>query len=139
MGYVPYSLLIIIPNHLNLTFDDVVSALESFFAQIREPHTIVRINEKRVDIQNTKIDQWALSVEWQDDDVVQEEMRSFADSFAKERDDYDLIATCRQVINTGGDDDPNMDYFNTFVWTINAFERIPGVIIFDVNNSGFDY
>jgi hypothetical protein len=137
MSYVPYTLLIIIPNRLNLTFDDVVSTLESFFARIKEPHTIVRVSDKRVDVQNTKIDKWALRVEWQDDDLVQEEIQEFADAFAKERDDYKLIATCKQRIYTGGDDDPNMDYFNTYVWTINAFERIPGVIIFDSNIGTF--
>ena len=137
MGYVPYSLWIIIPNHLNLTFDDIVSTLASFFSTINEPHSIVRISDKRVDVRNTKIDQWNLSIEWQDEDWKQEEMRWLADTSAKERGDYELIATCKQSMTTGGDDDPNMDYFNTYVWMINAFESIPGLIIFDPNDGTF--
>jgi hypothetical protein len=30
-----------------------------------------------------------------------------------------------------------MDYFNTYVWMINAFETIPGLVIFDPDNGSF--
>jgi hypothetical protein len=41
------------------------------------------------------------------------------------------IAICNRRIATHADDDPNMDYFNDYIFVLEALESFDGLILFD--------
>ena len=131
MAYTPYKLLVFIPPLSSVTLEEVVEKLRTKFAS--QKVSIARSGEKVV----IKRESWSLNVYWEDEPHVLEEAQEIADHFANHRPDKDVIASSQRRLTTAGDPDPNMDYFNDYVWMIEAFEAIPEFIIFDANNGKF--
>jgi hypothetical protein len=132
MGYTYYQTIILIPANVQLAFAEVVHPLKHHFAEIKHPAEFMLEGDK-LTIQMD--DDWALYVNWLND--VRIEANEIADWFAKDRPDQDVIASTDRFISTSGDQDPNMDHFNDYVYVLEVLEDLPNVYVFDPINGEF--
>lgn len=71
------------------------------------------------------------------EDWVQEESKDIAETFGKNRADYNRINNSKQRIEFYGEEDFNMDYFNDYLLILENIQREMNVTIFDTDNGKF--
>ncbi len=127
MGYTYYQHMVIIPEGVALTFDNLYSLIKDKFAQSKFT-TISRPEAHRIHVQHFE---WTYYLTWSDEAHVAIESAEIAHHFASKRDDQSVIASSKRRIEGGGDADPNMDYFGIHISVREVLEAIPDVYHFD--------
>lgn len=134
MGYTPYQIRLMIPAQNPITWVELQQRLvDKFNWLLSKPgstHEIIQ-NQSQMQIHH---DDWVLRVYWHGDDhpdvaFVSREIAQL--TIVKERSDRDVIASCNRWVTTGGDPDPNMDYFNDYVYVLEVLETVPDAYLFD--------
>jgi hypothetical protein len=133
MGYTYYAIDVLIPPSNTLTFEDIAIKIRDHLAGISDSPTVI-IESDRMKVQR---DEWELRIYWEDKPHVLEESREIAKRFAQGRADADVIASCKFRITTAADPDPDMTYFNDYVFVLEALESIKNIYIFDPYDGKF--
>ena len=128
MGFVPYQTTVLVPARNSLTFEALIELFRKKVAKGAPYHPAMSTESGKILL---KRGEWTLRVYWQDQPYVREEAIEIAKRFASGRPDVELIATCDRMISTGGDPDPNMEYFNDYVQVLEVFETLDDVFKFD--------
>ena len=68
---------------------------------------------------------------------MQEESKDIAETFGKNRTDYNRISNSQKRIEFYGEEDFNMDYFNDYLLILENIQREMHVTIFDTDNGKF--
>lgn len=131
MGHTYYRVSLLIPPDNLLSFDEIVHKLETHLRS-RSPKPLQVVVEGQNLI--LRRDHWSLKVYWEVNERIKDESEDIAEKFASERPDKHVIAACNRRITTAGDPDPNMDYFNEFVYVLEVFEQLANVYMFDPDN-----
>ena len=76
------------------------------------------------------IGDWWISLTLNEMPHVIEESREIAEDYAAERPDSALIAACDRRIEVSSAEDPDMDYFNDYLFVLEPLEAL-GAILFD--------
>jgi hypothetical protein len=125
MGYTPYKIMVLLPQGHRLTFADLIKKLRNKFS--RNPKIAVDVNGTQALIRHGE---WFLTVAWEDEPHVAIESQEIADGLARNNADHDVIVACSRRITTWGQPDPNMDYFNDYVFVLEVLESISGVFVY---------
>ena len=127
MGYTYYKTSLLIPDRYELTFSDLVEKIKKRFSKMID-------REIEISGTNTIIlhhGEWFLDIYWEDEPHVLIESEEIARLFASDRSDRSTIAACSRRITTAGQPDPNMNYFNDYVYVLEVLEGMPGLFVFD--------
>ncbi|MCU0479942.1 MAG: hypothetical protein MUE54_01865 [Anaerolineae bacterium] len=134
MGFTYYKTMLMIAETTVLSWDDFFEMLKAEF--INNPAKIVeKMSDKQIQI---RYKTWVFNLYWETQPHVLEESQEIAQIFAKNRPDKDIIGKCHRRITTASNPDPDMEYFNDYVYVLQVFERIPDSYIFD-NQAGHVY
>ena len=122
----------LIPPKHDLVFAELVDRLTDRFAGAGDRNVSVEVVEPGVIA--VLRDNWSLRVHWEDEPHVQAESVEIASLVAANEEDAQIIRTCRRCITTAGDADPNMLFFNDYVFVLEVLDSIPDLYIFDQNS-----
>jgi hypothetical protein len=131
MSFHYYHTLALIPQHVNISFDETAHAIKERFARDKVK-VIVETALIRV-----KRNNWELRIWYEEKPEVLVESQEIASNFATKRDDATIIASCNRRFITSADRDPKMDYFNDYVFVLEALESINGIILFNPDDGTF--
>jgi hypothetical protein len=132
MGYTYYRVEMLIPADMPLTFLEIVRALQVKFSSLSTRQVVV--SEKHCEVRHNG---WALRIHWEEEAGVVDEIKEFVYRKAANRPDQARIASFNRLVTTAADPDPNMDYFNDYVFVLEVLENFAGTYLFDPNNGTF--
>lgn len=127
MGYTYYKFMVMIPDGVEISFDDVYKQLKAKYEKSMTT-TVTHPESNHILIQR---DSWSYYLDLSDEAHVIIESKEIAGHFAKHRDDGETIASSKTRIEGYGDADPNMKYFETYISVREVLEEIPHVYHFD--------
>lgn len=130
MGYTYYRLLALIPQNVEISFDDIFERLKQRFNLVKGA-VVERPTLNHIQI---RFDDWLFNIHFEDEFHVLIESGEVAASVSRKRPDWEVIASSDRRVTTHAMPDPDMVYFNTFVFVMEALEAIPNLYIFDPND-----
>ncbi len=81
---------------------------------------------------------WQLRISANGDPFVLEEAQEIAATHLEPEDPKrEILATYGFRLEISCDEDPNMDYFNYYIYALEALSEFPGAIVFDPSTTGF--
>lgn len=134
MGYTYYCVKLLVPPTNPLTFDNLAFAIERHLEN-RAPglHEVI-INLPTITV---KRDNWLLRVHWEDNPEFVAEANEYFKMCAVKHQDRDIISSCNRHISTAGDPDPQMDYFNDYIFVLEVLDKLENVFKFDPYDGRF--
>ena|SRR5215510_3775574 len=133
MSFTYYRTLALIPPDVQIVFSDVVRTVNKTFAS--ESTTKITATANLITLYFN--DRWSFYIEWDSGRNVLEESHEIAQRFSVSAEQAQRIASCDCRISTSADDDPNMDYFNDYIFVLETLESFEGVILFDPDTGLF--
>jgi hypothetical protein len=128
-----YSLLVLLTDQTTLTLDTLAERLRKRFSY--DP--AVLIEHKTSDVVLVQWGAWSVHIIFENEPHVVVESEDIADRFAASHPSRSEIATSKQRLCVSGDDDPNMDHFNDFLFVMEVLESYSGVYLFDPLEGAF--
>lgn len=122
-----YKALVLLPPTSSTSIEEVKDKLRTFYKN-DERDVIVQQHETVIEI---VIRGWTCSVHLSSEPHVLIESQQMAEIFAAARLDKDEIATCNRRFEVISEPDPNIDYFNDYIFILQALESFPGIKIWD--------
>jgi len=119
----PITNLVLFHSDHSITIQQVAEALQSL---PRVEVTVV--DPTRIIVHQ---DQWSFTVTYTDRPYVRTELQEMAERFASGRPDKDFIATCDRRFAISWVPDPNMAYFNTWLFVTHKVESLVDGITLD--------
>jgi hypothetical protein len=114
--------------------NSIYNSVESFYSKSTSKNvTIIREND-RIEI---LFPVYKFIFTLNKEDWVQEESKDIAETFGKNRTDYNRISNSQKRIEFYGEEDFNMDYFNDYLLILENIQREMHVTIFDTDNGKF--
>ena len=114
--------------------NSIYNSVESFYSKSTSKNvTIIREND-RIEI---LFPVYKFIFTLNKEDWVQEESKDIAETFGKNRADYNRISNSQKRIEFYGEEDFNMDYFNDYLLILENIQREMHVTIFDTDNGKF--
>lgn len=114
--------------------NSIYNSVESFYSKSTSKNvTIIREND-RIEI---LFPVYKFIFTLNKEDWVQEESKDIAETFGKNRTDYNRISNSKKRIEFYGEEDFNMDYFNDYLLILENIQREMHVTIFDTDNGKF--
>lgn len=129
MSNATYQTFILLPPQHPLTFEQLLALLQARFAKLKAARDVVKASDNTIQITNTG---WTLTVSWEADAHVVAESADMAAYFGAKRADQERIATCPVRLVTSGDPDPEMAFFNDYVFALEVLEALEDVYILDM-------
>ncbi len=84
------------------------------------------------------VEDWQLQISANGDPYVLEEAVEIAAAHLEPEDPKRaILATYGFRLEISCDEDPNMDYFNYYIYALEALSEFPGAIVFDPSTTGF--
>lgn len=84
------------------------------------------------------VEDWQLRISANGDpDVLEESQEIAATHLEPEDPKRAILATYGFRLEISCDEDPNMDYFNYYIYALEALSEFPGAIVFDPSTTGF--
>ena len=128
-----YSYLAFIQPNAKITFDDIKTNLEEFYANKKGKPTITQSKSNMV----LTFKDYQFSIHYSNEKHVIEEAREIADrtdvDWADNKIDKEKLKECSSRFEIWGEEDFDMDYFNDSLFIIETIEKLDGLIIFYVN------
>jgi hypothetical protein len=118
--------MVLIPPHQTITFTDIAAQLQAHLAK-RNPAAQCSLEGAKITI---LLDgEYRLRIYWETAPHVLVESQELAAKF--EHPQKAIMATCDRRLTTVGDADPNMNYFNDYVYVLEVLEDLPHVFVYD--------
>jgi hypothetical protein len=112
--------------------DDTDFTLEEFEKRLKKNKPLSEAKvERDGDSIKITIDKFSFDIGVSSEPSVVEESAEIAAQFASDRKDKSKIAACKRRIEFESHDDPNLDYFNDYLFVTEEIEAFKGVYIFD--------
>jgi hypothetical protein len=132
-----YSALVFIPKTTEILLEDTKNKFFTFFNSEKFPEENIQIllsKNEFIDISQIelKINSWFLYITLNYDPYVSKEAIEIAEKYIFE--DHDRKASlenCNSRFEVYSDPDPNMDYFNFYVWVVELLCEYKGAVAFD--------
>jgi hypothetical protein len=118
-----YQLTVLIPSENVLDFETLIQQIEE--------RTRLKFQIESASSAFVQQGQWKYHLMWEDAPHVEIESIEIADRFGRNSSQKESIRRCTRRISAWGDDDVSMVYFNTYVFVLEAFEQISGLVLFD--------
>jgi len=128
MGFTYYQTLVIIPLNHPLTFADLLDRLRQKFSR-QNDFTVEQRHPHQIALRSN--DGWELRISLEDAPHAASEAQEIAENFEMEEADRAILKTSISYLSTAADPDPNMNYFNEYVFVLEVFEQYPGLYLFD--------
>lgn len=131
MGITYYPLYILIQEPYENMFEDVLKRLHARFKNIAG--TKIELTEShRIEISR---DDWTYNLVWEREADYLEEFKDMAKVILKDKpDQLQVCLNITSYIEGWSTPDPNMDYFNDYVYIQEEFDKIPDIYIFVNHN-----
>ena len=135
MGYVYYENLVFISESSDFSLLILKEKLDTFYKTDDR-----KINTTIVeDTINVKIDNYEFYIGLNEESYVADEIREIVEDCAKDRDDKDVLLTCKKRLEiSGGDEDFDMDYFNDSLYINEKIQEFKNVFIYNPQENKFD-
>lgn len=135
MGYSYYSTLVLIPEGHEITLPQVFERLQQRFIEAGMPTVawhdpVAWYDSRHVVVQQ---DDWKLHLYFEDEAHVKEEAQELAEDLIQDEQDRKLVSSSKSRIAIFGDPDPEMMYFNEYLFVLEEMEKFLGLYIFDPN------
>lgn len=127
MGYSFYSTMILIPADQSINFAYLFDRLKERFSQ-RDHSSVEWEGTKKIRILRNE---WSLYITWEDEPHVLLESKEIAERFVSDEQDQAVIGQIAQRIEIGADPDPEMIYFNDYVFLLEVIDEFSGLYVFD--------
>ncbi len=127
-----YSASILLAGEIEISFEQLTAAATELANNFES--RLASVDADRQRIQLTWGD-WNCYLTLNTKSYVLAESAEMAERFGTDRGDATRIATCKSRIEVSSDDDPPMDHFNDYIFTLEAIAQFPGAVIFE-NASG---
>jgi len=128
-----YSLLVLLTDQTTLTLDTLAQRLSKRFSY--DPAVVIEHGTS--DVVLVQWGAWSVHIGYENEPHVAVESEDIADRFATSHPSRSDIAFCMQRLSVSGDDDPNMDHFNDFLFVMEVLESYSGVYLFDPQEGAF--
>ena len=125
MGYTYYKHMVMIPDRIEFDAEQLYALIKQKFATFDN----VNVNKHDNHIQ-IQVKQWVYHLFWVNESHVLIESEEIANIFAKKREDQKIIASSKIRIDGYGSADPDMEFFNYYVYVVEALETIIDVYHF---------
>ncbi|MEK3917358.1 hypothetical protein [Paenibacillus sp. FSL H7-0331] len=125
MGFKPYSYLIFL---LSDTSWDRSAFAERLKLKFSAPNIRIEATDQ---VTIMTIDSWSFRIYYNQDPSVVEESAEIAQEYAVDHVDQERIAACSRRLETSGDADPDMDYFNDVMIFLEWVEKEYQVAVYD--------
>jgi hypothetical protein len=122
-----YEALVLVDPQTDISVEQLVSELENFYSSSAKRPSISRSG----DLITLAWPGYALEVGRSSLPDVLEESAELARSFAASHPEKSRISCAKTRFELSGDEDPDMDYFNDFLFVIEALQRLGNVYHFD--------
>jgi hypothetical protein len=135
MGFTTYASMLMIPADHPITWPELQERISARFnALVSKPRSQHRIIHSDA-LTKIRVGVWELRVSWQADLDVVVESKEIAQFATKGRSDKAIVESCNRRVTTAADPDPDMNYFNDYVYVLEILQALPDVYVFD-NYSG---
>ena len=128
-----YELIVLLTDQTNLTVEELVDRLRNRFS----PDPVVTVSVEHGDLIRVQWDDWSFHLSYESEPYVVIESAEIADLYASTHPGKPQIAVCKQRICMSGDDDPNMDHFNDFLFIHEVLESFSCIYLFDPQEGAF--
>jgi hypothetical protein len=142
MNEIEYSALILMPQVSELSFEKLRQKIISFFNKKSFPEVDINIFDKDVQFGKVQLclkkNDWSIDISYNNEPYVLEEAIEISEKYSSEDSDRQLfLEKCNSRFEIYSNPDPNMDYFNYYMWILGIFSEYEGVIIFDPQSTCF--
>lgn len=124
---VSYKALVLLPPTSSASIEEAEDKLRTFYRN-NECDVIIQRCETVIDV---IIGGWTCSVHLSSEPYVLVESQEMAELFAAARPDQEEIATCNRRFEVVVGTDPNMDYFNDYLFVLQALESFSGAKVWE--------
>lgn len=125
MGFKPFTYLIFL---LSDTSWDRSAFAERLKLKFSAPNTRIEVTDQ---VTILTIDSWNFRIYYNEGPTVVEESAEIAQAYAVDHVDQERISACSRRLETSGDADPDMDYFNDVMIFLEWVENEYQVAVFD--------
>jgi hypothetical protein len=125
MGFKPYSYLIFL---LSDSSWDMIDFAERLKLKFSAPNIRIEATDQ---VTIMTIDSWSFRIYYNQDPSVVEESAEIAQEYAVDHVDQERITACSRRLETSGDADPDMDYFNDVMIFLEWVEKEYQAAVFD--------
>ncbi len=129
-----YESLVLIHPDTPITSAAFASELRRYYERSEQPPTIVECSESRLEIRFTDC---IFYVDHDRSAHVVEESAELAEEFGEDTGKQDRIAACTSRFDIRADDDPDMNYFNDYLYIVESCQRLGEVYPFDTSSATF--
>jgi hypothetical protein len=127
MSYLSYSYLALLPAECRVSLPELAEDIRGIFQEDKRSTYVLATSEGVT----LNIDDWSLRVCYNGFPYVKEESREMAKHIRGEPEQFDRVSKCRHRLETTGDLDPHMDYFNDVIYVLKLLESRYEVMIID--------
>jgi hypothetical protein len=129
-----YQAFVMLPTENSPSPDLVKQQLQQRF-DLANPLAQIAIEPEYISI---TVEDWQLRISANGDPYVLEEAQEIAAEHLEPDDPKRVaLATYGFRLEISCDEDPNMDYFNYYIYALEALSEFSGAIVFDPSTSGF--
>ena len=129
-----YQAFVMLPTENSPAPDAVKQQIQQRF-DLAHPVAQIAIEPDYITI---TIEDWQLRISANGDPYVLEEAQEIATQHLELGDPKRAaLATYSFRLEISCDEDPNMDYFNCYIYVLEALSEFPGAIVFDPSTTGF--
>jgi hypothetical protein len=130
-----YQLMVLLSGDSTLTAESLADRLGKRFAY--DPNVKMVIEDGKDHLLRVQWADWSLRLYFEGEPHVLVESEEIAEHYAASHPERKTIAACKRRLSMSGDDDPNMDHFNDYVFVMEVLESFPGVYLFDPREGSF--
>lgn len=130
-----YRLMVLLSDETTLTVESLADRLKKRFAY--DLNVTVVVEGEKADLLLVQWGDWSFHLGYESEPHVVIESEEIADHYAASHPEQKKIAACKRRLSMSGDDDPNMDHFNDYLFVMEILESFPGVYLFDPQDGAF--
>jgi hypothetical protein len=137
MTEIKYSAFVFIPKTTEVSLEDAERKIRTFFGEEKFPETNIEVflsNDKFLNNFQLilKVDDWSIYIILNSDIYVSEEAIEIAEKYSLEDINRQAsLKNCNSRFEVYSDTDPNMYYFNFYIWVVELLCEYEGALAFD--------